>query len=181
LGLTYAELRDTPLGPISFIAGDQGLQRVAFTTLQALKESGESSGTEPSLGGVQTLSGLIQEMNAYFFGLRKGFSIDVDWDVLQGFQSQVLGRTAEIPYGEVMTYGQLAQELGRSGSARAVGRALGANPMPLVIPCHRVIGSDSGLRGYAGGLENKAYLLKLEGHRIENGKLLANNDDPNKN
>jgi methylated-DNA-[protein]-cysteine S-methyltransferase len=174
LGLTYAELSETPLGPISFIAGDRGLQRVAFSSLHALKETAAGSGTEPSLGGLQTLSGLIQEVNAYFFGLQKTFSMDVDWAVLQGFQSHVLARTAEIPFGEVMTYGDLAQELGAPGSARAVGRALGANPMPLVIPCHRVIGSDLRLCGYAGGLEKKAYLLELEGHMVEKDQLQPN-------
>jgi len=165
LGLTYAELRETPLGLISFVAGDQGLQRVAFKSIKALKNSGGEVVMKPSLEGLQTLSDLMQEMNAFFYGLRKSFSIDVDWGVLSGFQLLVLKRTAEIPYGEVTTYGQLAEEIGRPKAARAVGRALGANPMPLVIPCHRVIG--------AGGLENKAYLLTLEGHRVKNGKLLS--------
>ncbi len=171
MGLTYAELTDTPIGPVSFIAGDRGLQRVAFMTLKSLKRSVDARATSPSLTGLQTLSDVMQELNAYFFGLRKTFSIDLDWQVLTGFQLEVLTRTAAIPYGQVLTYGQLAHELGTPGAARAVGSALGANPMPLVIPCHRVIGSNGQLRGYAGGLEMKAFLLSLEGHSVQAGRL----------
>jgi len=172
LALTYAELTDTPMGTISFAAGERGLQRVTFSSLRALKESAGGGIEEPSLKGLETLSDLMQEMNAYFFGLRKTFSIAIDWEVLEGFQLQVLGLTAEIRYGEVMTYGEIARELGKPGAARAVGRALGANPMPLVIPCHRVIGADGRLRGYTGGLEKKEFLLKLEGCRIENNRVI---------
>ena len=172
MGRTYAELTDTPIGKLSFVAGDRGLQRVAFTALKKLKESDVGDEKKPSLIGFQALSDLIQEMNAYFFGLRKTFSIDVDWGVLKGFQLRVLKRTAEIPFGQVLTYGQLGNELGQPGAARAVGQALGANPMPIVIPCHRVIGSDGKLHGYAGGLANKAYLLNLEGHRVKEDRLV---------
>ena len=112
-------------------------------------------------------------MKTYLFGLRKTFSIRVDWEILDGFQRKVLNHTAEIPYGEVMTYGEIAQEIGQPCAARAVGRALGANPMPVVIPCHRVIGADRRLRGYIGGLAKKKFLLTLEGHRIEDGRLQA--------
>ena len=172
LGRTYAELTNTPIGKVSFVAGDRGLQQIAFAALKNLKESSEGDEKHPSLKGLQTLSDLIQEMNAYFFGLRKTFSIDLDWGVLKGFQLRVLQRTAEIPYGQVLTYGQLGRELGQPGAARAVGQALGANPMPIVIPCHRVIGSDGKLHGYAGGLAKKAFLLNLEGHRIEKDRLV---------
>ena len=172
MGLTYAELTDTPVGPVSFIAGDLGLQRVAFTALKKLKESDEGDKKHPSLNGLKALSDLMQEINAYLFGLLKTFSVDVDWGVLKGFQLRVLKRTAEIPYGQVMSYGQLGRELGQPSAARAVGQALGANPMPIVIPCHRVIGSDGKLHGYAGGLAKKAFLLNLEGHRIEKDRLV---------
>lgn len=169
---TYAELRDTPIGAMSFVAGDSGLQRVAFMTLKALKEMDDEAEGGPSLRGLEILSELMQEMNAYFFGLQRSFSAEVDWGVLEGFQARVLARTAEIPFGEVATYGQIAVDLGRPGGARAVGRALGANPMPVVIPCHRVIGAGGWLRGYSGGLDKKEFLLSLEGHHIKDGRLL---------
>ncbi len=178
MGITYAELKDTPLETISFIAGDTGLQRVAFTSLKKLKEMRGVDEKSPSLRGFEVLSDLIQEMNTYLFGLRKSFSVDVDWEVLEKFQSRVLKRTAEIPYGEVMTYGQIAREIGQPGASRAVGRALGSNPMPVVIPCHRVIGSDGHLRGYTGGLEKKVFLLTLEGHSTEDGKLITIDESP---
>ena len=171
LGLTYAELTDTPLGVLSFVAGDRGLQKVAFLPLKELKASLGHVESEASMAGLQILSDLMQEMNRYLFGLLRTFSVEVDWKRLDGFQAQVLARTAEIPFGETLTYGELAREIGQPGSARAVGRALGANPMPVVIPCHRVIGSDGHLRGYTGGLVKKQFLLNLEGHRILNDRL----------
>ena len=171
MGFTFAELTDTPLGAISFMAGDSGLQRVGFVSLKELKAGARQSEKEPSLPGVQILSDLMQEMNTYLFGLLKSFTTQVDWDVFEGFQASVLARTSEIPYGETMTYGELAREIGKPGSARAVGRALGANPMPVVIPCHRVIGSDLRLRGYTGGLAKKQFLLTLEGHRVLDDRI----------
>lgn len=171
---TYAELKDTPIGAMSFAAGDLGLQRVAFMSLKALKGTDDGGDGKPSLTGLEILSELMQEMNAYFFGLQRSFSAEVDWGVLEGFQARVLARAAEIPYGEVATYGQIAEDLGRSGGARTVGRALGANPMPVVIPCHRVIGSGGWLRGYSGGLDKKEFLLSLEGHHIQDGRVLPN-------
>lgn len=170
---TYAELKDTPLGAMCFVAGDLGLQRVAFMSLKTLKETDDGGEGQPSLRGLEILSELMQEMNVYFLGLRRSFSAEVDWDVLDGFQARVLARTVEIPFGEVATYGQIAEDLGKSGGARAVGRALGTNPMPVVIPCHRVIGVGGWLRGYSGGLEKKGFLLSLEGHNINDGKLLS--------
>ena len=175
MGLTYAELKNTPLGPISFIAGDRGLQRVAFSSLKTLKERSNENVSEPSLQGLKTLADLIQEINAYFFSLRKAFSVQVDWEVLTTFQARVLARTSKIPFAEVMTYSQIARDLGQPGAARAVGRALGANPMPVVIPCHRVVGKSGHLKGYTGGEDKKAFLLALEGHTIEIGRIMDRN------
>lgn len=172
MDLTYAELSDSPLGVISFAAGDRGLRQVAFLPLKALKEQTGGVESAPSQQGVTILSSLLQEMNAYLFGLLKNFTIMVDWQVLDGFQARVLAQAAEIPFGEVMTYGEIARAIGQPGASRAVGRALGANPMPVVIPCHRVIGSDRQLRGYTGGLGKKHFLLTLEGHKIGNNHLL---------
>jgi methylated-DNA-[protein]-cysteine S-methyltransferase len=171
LGLTFAQLEETPIGPISFMAGDQGLRRVAFSNLITLKESQSIYDNVPSLKGLETLATLLVEMNAYFFGVQQTFSVDIDWDVVGGFQQQVLKITAEIPFGSVSTYGAIAEQMGKPGAARAVGVALSWNPLPIVIPCHRVVGSDHKLHGFIGGLETKAFLLSLEGHTVINHQI----------
>ena len=168
MSLTFAQLDETPIGPISFMAGDQGLRRVAFTNLVTLKESLSILDNVPSLKGMETLATLLVEMNAYLFGIRRNFSVDIDWDVMRGFQQQVLRLTAAIPFGSVSTYGAIAEQMGKPGAARAVGMALSRNPLPIVIPCHRVIGSDQRLHGFIGGVETKALLLRLEGHTVIN-------------
>jgi len=168
LGLTFAELTDTKIGPISFAAGDRGLTHVYFGKLSGLKSGLGLSEDVPSLPGLETVGALLVEMNEYLFGIRKSFSVDLDWAGMVGFQRIVLEITATIPFGAVMTYGEIARQLGQPKAARAVGTALGANPMPIVIPCHRVIGSDHLLHGYAGGLPVKSTLLTLEGLKVEN-------------
>lgn len=174
MGLTFGELTDTPVGPVSFVAGDAGLQRISYQPLKVLKAEQDLFEDKPSLNGLETVGILLAEINEYLFGIRKSFSVHIDWDVLEGFQRQVLEFTAEIPFGEIKTYGEIAEKLGKPGAARAVGGALGRNPMPIVIPCHRVIGSEKQLIGYTGGLDKKAFLLGLEGHFIEDGRIKPN-------
>lgn len=171
MGLTFAQLEETPIGPISFIAGDQGVRRVAFSNLMALKESQSISDNAPSLTGLESLGKLLEEMNAYLFGIQQTFSVDIDWNVVGGFQKQVLRITAEIPFGGISSYGAIAEQMGKPGAARAVGVALSRNPLPIVIPCHRVVGSDRQLHGYIGGVETKAFLLRLEGHPVTNHRI----------
>ena len=105
------------------------------------------------------------QLKEYLSGERKSFTMKIDWSVLRQFQQSVLHATHEIPYGETRTYKEIALRIGRPRAARAVGRAEATNPMPLVLPCHRVIGADGKLHGYglAEGLKTKAWLLKLEG------------------
>jgi methylated-DNA-[protein]-cysteine S-methyltransferase len=173
LKLTFGALTTTPVGPISFYAGNHGLLRVAFSSLKSLRTQEEYLQTEPSLSGLETIGVLLTELNEFLFGIRKAFTITIDWGVVNGFQREVLELTTRIPFGEVATYGGIAQRLGRPGAARAVGMTLGNNPMPIVIPCHRIIGADGALRGYLNGQHTKAFLLGLEGHKIENGKVLS--------
>jgi methylated-DNA-[protein]-cysteine S-methyltransferase len=106
----------------------------------------------------------VEQVCEYLAGDRTQFDLPIDWDVLRPFQRQVLQATFAIPYGETTTYGGLAQQVGRPRAARAVGRAQATNPMPLVIPCHRVLGSDGKLHGYGAheGLKTKSWLLELE-------------------
>ena len=105
---------------------------------------------------------LISQLDAYFAGKRRDFTVPLD---LRGteFQRQVWDLLCDIPWGETRSYGQIAKALGRPKAARAVGRAVGTNPVSIVVPCHRVIGSDGALTGYGGGLDRKEALLKLEG------------------
>jgi methylated-DNA-[protein]-cysteine S-methyltransferase len=153
------------------MAGDQGLQRLEFSPLQKLKNGLIKANSEPSLRGLQIVGALLEELNEYFFGIRKTFSALLDWNGIVKFQYDVLQLTASIPFGEVSTYGEIAAQLGRPGAARAVGQALHNNPMPILIPCHRVIATNGELRGYAGGVEGKSFLLELEGHKILDGRL----------
>jgi O-6-methylguanine DNA methyltransferase len=108
-----------------------------------------------------------RELDEYFDGKRRVFDLRVDLRPLPPFQQLVLGELALVPYGRTETYGGLAARIGRQGAARAVGGALNRNPIPIVLPCHRVVGAGSRLVGYAGGLERKRTLLALEGAALD--------------
>ena len=106
----------------------------------------------------------MQQIKAYLHAERKTFEIQIDWSVMSAFQKKVLQAVYAIPYGETRSYGQIADQVGMPNAARAVGRANATNPIPLVVPCHRVIGADGSLRGYGSGegIQTKAWLLQLE-------------------
>jgi O-6-methylguanine DNA methyltransferase len=106
-----------------------------------------------------------RELREYLSRKRNAFTIPIDWSLFRPFQREALQAVFRIPYGETWTYHDIAVEIGRPNASRAVGRANATNPMPIVIPCHRVIGRDGKLHGYGGGegLKTKEWLLKLEG------------------
>lgn len=108
---------------------------------------------------------ILDQLKDYFAGSRQFFELPLSLERTTEFQRRVLQATSEIPYGQVSTYGEVAQRIGKPKSARAVGQVLARNPIPIVIPCHRVLGADGSLHGYSGGkgLETKAQLLRLEG------------------
>jgi methylated-DNA-[protein]-cysteine S-methyltransferase len=116
---------------------------------------------------------VIEQIHEYLQERRKRFDLQVDWLGMTVFQCSVLKAVLAIPYGETRTYGQIAAQIGRPGAARAVGRANATNPIPLVIPCHRVIGFDGSLRGYGAGdgLKTKAWLLDLESNQVDGGRI----------
>ncbi len=104
-----------------------------------------------------------RELDEYFDGRRRRFTVPVDLSLVHGFGRRVLERTARIPFGSVSTYREVAEGAGSPRGSRAAGNALGRNPVPIVVPCHRVVHSDGGLGGYTGGVERKIALLRLEG------------------
>ena len=106
---------------------------------------------------------MLREIREYAEGRRRAFELPLDWSSIKPFQRAVLKATSTIPFGETRSYGWVAHKIGKPRASRAVGHALATNPIPIILPCHRVIGSDGGLHGYGGGLPMKAMLLKLEG------------------
>jgi methylated-DNA-[protein]-cysteine S-methyltransferase len=119
---------------------------------------------KPLIFSEDQVAPVIHQIEAYLRATRKTFEIPIYWDVMSPFQQKVLQAVCAIPYGEKRTYGQIAAQLGMPQAPRAVGRANATNPVPLVIPCHRLVGADGSLRGYGGGegVKTKAWLLDLE-------------------
>lgn len=154
-----------PIGPVWAAVSARGLVAVELGGDQSvILRVVQRLGFDLVSPDAERTAGALAQIAEYLAGKRKLFDLPIDWSMLTSFQAQALRATYEIPYGEVRTYGELALGLGKPGAARAVGRAEATNPMPLVIPCHRVIGADGKLHGYGtgNGLETKAWLLKLE-------------------
>ena len=110
------------------------------------------------------LRSIIGEIRAYFTGNLRDFSVPIDLRTVTPFTSQVLREAQAIPFGELVSYGELAARVGSPRGSRAIGGALGRNPIPVIIPCHRVVGHSGHIGGYTGGLQKKRALLRLEGH-----------------
>jgi methylated-DNA-[protein]-cysteine S-methyltransferase len=164
LDVAYATL-DTPVGPLLLAATPEGLVRLAY--LESADEDAilRQVATRLSprvLVAPRKLDEPRRELDEYFSGRRSRFELALDWRLVSGFGRRVLEATARIPYGSVSTYKHVATEAGSPRGSRAAGNALGANPLPIVVPCHRVLHSDGGLGGYTGGLERKRMLLALE-------------------
>jgi O-6-methylguanine DNA methyltransferase len=159
----------TPLGKFWLAASDLGLVAVEWGQTQAEFDAYLSRRFKRT---VEVAPEYILEagtqLKEYLSGQRRAFTLVIDWTVLRQFQQSVLQATCEIPYGETRTYKEIAGHVGRPHAARAVGRAEATNPMPLIIPCHRVIGMDGKLHGYGmvEGIKTKAWLLMLEGAMI---------------
>jgi methylated-DNA-[protein]-cysteine S-methyltransferase len=150
---------DSPIGDLLVAATDRGLCRIWFGP----------EGQEEELArlfGIRVLRSPLdeirRELDEYFDGTRRSFDLPLDLRVA-AFHEEVLRELAHVPYGITTTYGALAGKVGRPRAARAVGTVMNRNPIPIVLPCHRVLGSNGSLTGYAGGLDTKLKLLQLEG------------------
>jgi methylated-DNA-[protein]-cysteine S-methyltransferase len=156
---------DTPLGELAVFLTPRGLVRLSY-------------GNEPIADTLDELSRHVsprilrsgrrtdrtrRELDRYFAGRLRHFETPVDWSLTRGFTRGVLAATARVPYGETASYGDVAAEAGSPRAARAAGNALSANPIPIVVPCHRIIHAGGGIGGYTGGLERKRFLLRVEG------------------
>lgn len=165
LDVAYTSL-DYPVGRVLVAATRRGLVRIAFGDFLKVDHilAELSDRISPRVLEVPSFfDGLRRELDEYFAGRRTKFDLPLDWRLTSGFGRRVLKRTAEIPYGQVSTYSDIAAAAGSPRAFRAAGNALGANPIPIIVPCHRVLHRGGGLGGYGGGLERKELLLRLEG------------------
>jgi methylated-DNA-[protein]-cysteine S-methyltransferase len=158
------DLVDSPVGKLLVAATERGLCRIAYDAEpeQELDRLARAFGVRV-LRSPKPIDPARRELDEYFDGKRREFDLPVDVALLAEFNRRVLHELARVPYGEVVTYGELAARADRPRAARAVGTVMNRNPLPIVLPCHRVIGASGKLVGYAGGLERKEALLKLEG------------------
>jgi methylated-DNA-[protein]-cysteine S-methyltransferase len=156
---------DSPFGQLLVAVGKRGLLRVAYpneSPEDVLVELAERISPRV-LESARSTDEVRRELAEYFEGRRRSFAVKVDLSSMQGFSRRVLQQTARIPFGSVITYRDVATRAGSPRAVRAAGNALGANPVPIVVPCHRVIRTGGGLGGYTGGLDRKEALLRLEG------------------
>jgi methylated-DNA-[protein]-cysteine S-methyltransferase len=165
LDVAYTIL-DYPVGPVLIAATRRGLVRISFGRSFDPDRTLEELSVRISPRVLEApfyFDGVRRELDEYFEGRRTRFDLPLDWTLTGGFNRRVLKRTARIPYGQVSTYRELAAEAGSPRAVRAAGNALGSNPIPIVVPCHRVLRTGGALGGYGGGVELKEYLLRLEG------------------
>jgi len=156
---------DTPIGELLLAASDRGLAAISFTTDEdGIERLARIAGSRV-LRSPRSVDGARRELEEYFDGRRRAFDVELDLRALPPFTVAVLDELARVPYGETTTYGELAQRVGRPRAARAVGTVMNRNRIPIVLPCHRVVGATGNLTGYAGGLDVKQSLLELEGAR----------------
>lgn len=166
---------ESPLGDLILAATRDGLREIDFGKevsemdfVRRVRESGadavrleQCERAEPE--AQLTLQRTAQELQEYFNGQRARFDVPLDWGSMPPFRRAVLEATASVPFGHLDTYGGIARRIGNPKATRAVGNALGRNPLPVIVPCHRVVRSDASLGGYTGGLDIKEHLLQLEG------------------
>jgi methylated-DNA-[protein]-cysteine S-methyltransferase len=155
---------DSPVGDLFVAVSGRGLCTISYDTdaEPKLEQLARGFGVRV-LRSTRPVDPVKRELDEYFAGKRRDFDLAVDLRVTRDFGKVVLRELARVPFGEVTTYGALAARAGKPRAARAVGTIMNRNPIPIVLPCHRVVGANGALVGYAGGLERKQALLRLEG------------------
>ena len=181
-----AVLQNSPIGPVALAASARGLVRISLYGAEGLNrdahfvpESKHASRTfETSLPAPPFLSAGLRQVEEYLLGRRRVFDLPLDLEGFTPLSRQILEACRSILFGEVRTYRQLAAGVGKPDAARFAGTMMARNPLPLVIPCHRVVGSDRRLHGFGapGGLATKAWLLAMEGHQVHNLVLSLSHD-----
>jgi methylated-DNA-[protein]-cysteine S-methyltransferase len=165
LDVAYATV-DSPLGPLVVAGTPRGLVRLAYSEFLPDADVLDELARKVSpriLEAPARLDDVRRELDEYFEGRRTDFDLPIDWTLTRGFTSKVLQATARIGFGETSTYAEMATHAGSPRAVRAAGNALGSNPLPVVVPCHRVLRTGGALGGYTGGVERKEFLLRLEG------------------
>jgi methylated-DNA-[protein]-cysteine S-methyltransferase len=165
LDVAYATL-DSPVGTLLLASTPQGLVRIAYLDADeedSVLEQLAANVSPRVLEAPRKLDEPRRELDEYFAGTRRRFELPLDWRLSRGFRRRVLAATARIPYGSVSSYKLVAAQAGSPRGSRAAGNALGANPLPIVVPCHRVLRAGGGLGGYTGGIRRKRLLLSVEG------------------
>ena len=164
LDVAYTEV-ETPVGRLLLAATPRGLVRVTFPveSTDTVLEQLAATISPRVLESPARLDDTRRELELYFEGRLTDFDLPLDWQLSRGFYRKVLRATARIPYGKTRSYSEMAQRAGSPRAVRATGTALGSNPLPIVVPCHRVLRRGGALGGYGGGLEVKQALLELEG------------------
>jgi methylated-DNA-[protein]-cysteine S-methyltransferase len=160
-------LVDSPVGTLVAAATPRGLATLSyedrFGGADAVLDWVAAKLSPRVLEAPARLDDVRRELDEYFEGRRRDFDLPIDWALASPFGRRILKATAAIPFGQVSTYGAVASQAGNPKASRAAGRALGSNPIPIVVPCHRVIGASGQLTGYTGGLHRKVALLEIEG------------------
>jgi methylated-DNA-[protein]-cysteine S-methyltransferase len=164
LDVAYGSV-DSPLGPLTVVVTPRGLLQVSYVDdlADAQFQTIAERVSPRILAAPQRTDDVRRQLDEYFAGHRRSFEVPIDWRLTRGFAGEVLRATADIPFGSVSTYRGVATSAGSPNAYRAAGNALGSNPIPIVVPCHRVLHAGGGLGGYTGGLDRKRYLLTLEG------------------
>lgn len=164
---------ESPVGPLYVAASEKGLCEIGYGSHEPeskFQEHLRQRGFRPVVDA-NAIQDIAKQLHEYFGGQRVRFDVPLDFAGISPFTRSVLTATCNVGYGQLTTYRDIAVEVGRPGASRAVGNALGSNPMPVVVPCHRIVRSDASLGGYTGGVEIKERLLSLEGVYLTPSKL----------